>query len=66
MAAVIPHLAELARSYDAFRTVAGVGAIRSEADHRRALALIEAILTKPATRPRAKTPRIRWPICWIC
>ena len=46
-----PHLAELARSYDAFRTVAGVGAIRSEADHRRALALIEAILDETRDTP---------------
>jgi HTH-type transcriptional regulator/antitoxin HigA len=44
MEAVIPDLAEVARSYGAFRAVAGVGAIRNEADYDRALALIEAIL----------------------
>ncbi len=44
MEAVTYNLAEVARSYGEFRAVAGVGAIRSEADYRRALALIEAIL----------------------
>ena len=63
MAAVIPIWPSC--SYDAFRTVAGVGAIRSEADHRRALALIEAILDETRDTP-ARERLIRWPICWIC
>jgi HTH-type transcriptional regulator/antitoxin HigA len=44
MEAVIPNLGEVARSYGEFRAAAGVGAIRSEADYDRALALVEAIL----------------------
>lgn len=44
MEAVILDLAKVARSYSKFRAVAGVGAIRNEADYDRALALIEAIL----------------------
>lgn len=44
MEAVIPDLDEVARSYDRFRAVAGVGAIRSESDYDRAVRLIEAIL----------------------
>jgi HTH-type transcriptional regulator/antitoxin HigA len=44
MEAVIPDLAQVARSYGEFRAVAGVGAIRTEADYDRALGLIEAIL----------------------
>lgn len=44
MEAVTPDLDEVARSYDHFRTVAGLGAVRNEADYDRALRLIEAIL----------------------
>jgi HTH-type transcriptional regulator/antitoxin HigA len=46
MEAVIPDLAEVARSYGEFRAAAGVGAIRTEADYDRALSLIEAILAE--------------------
>ncbi len=42
---------ELARSYGEFRAVAGVGAIRNEADYDRALALIEAILDETRDTP---------------
>lgn len=51
MAAVIPDLTELAQSYGEFRAVAGVGAIRTEADYDRALALIEAILDETRDTP---------------
>lgn len=51
MDTVIPDLAKLARRYDAFRSVAGVGAIRNEADHARALALIDAILNDTRNSP---------------
>lgn len=44
MEALIPDLAKVAHSYDQFRAIAGVGAIRTEADYDRALMLIEAIL----------------------
>ena len=33
MEAVIPDLTEVARSYAEFRAIAGVGAIRNEADY---------------------------------
>ncbi|AZG11461.1 transcriptional regulator [Pigmentiphaga sp. H8] len=51
MEAVIPDLAKVARSYGEFRAVAGVGAIRNEADYDRALALIEAILDQTRDTP---------------
>jgi len=51
MEAVIPDLAEVARSYSEFRAVAGVGAIRNEADYDRALSLIEAILDETRDTP---------------
>lgn len=51
MAAVIPDLTQLARSYDAFRAAAGVGAIRNQADHQRALALIQLILDETRGMP---------------
>jgi len=44
MEAVIPDLDEVARSYDRFRAVAGVGAIRNKSDYDHAVRLIEAIL----------------------
>ncbi|HTK02313.1 MAG TPA: transcriptional regulator [Bordetella sp.] len=51
MEAVIPDLAQVARSYGEFRTVAGVGAIRTEADYDRALLLIAAILGETRNTP---------------
>lgn len=51
MEAVIPDLAEVARSYGEFRAVAGVGAIRDEADYNRTLALVEAILNETRNKP---------------
>src|SRR5690606_5910419 len=51
MEAVIPDLAKVARSYGEFRAVAGVGAIRNEADYDRALTLIEAILDETRNTP---------------
>lgn len=51
MEAVIPDLVKVARSYDEFRAVAGVGAIRNEADYERTLALIEAILDETRDSP---------------
>ncbi|MDR2875493.1 MAG: transcriptional regulator [Methylobacillus sp.] len=51
MEAVIPDLAKVARSYGEFRAVAGVGAIRTEADYDRALFLIEAILDETRDTP---------------
>ncbi|HEY9278693.1 MAG TPA: hypothetical protein VIP51_01355 [Eoetvoesiella sp.] len=51
MKAVIPDLAKVARSYGQFRAVAGVGAIRNEADYDRALTLIEAILDETRDTP---------------
>jgi HTH-type transcriptional regulator/antitoxin HigA len=51
MEAVIPDLAKVARSYDEFRAVAGVGAIRNETDYDRALALIGAILDETRDTP---------------
>jgi len=51
MEAVIPDLAEVARSYGEFRAVAGVGAVRNEADYDRTLALIEAILDETRDSP---------------
>ncbi|AOB29696.1 hypothetical protein AKI39_01880 [Bordetella sp. H567] len=51
MEAVIPDLAEVARSYGEFRAVAGVGAIRNETDYDRALTLIEAILDETRDTP---------------
>lgn len=51
MAAVIPDLSKVARSYDKFRTLAGVGAIRNETDYDRALLLIEAILHETRDTP---------------
>jgi HTH-type transcriptional regulator/antitoxin HigA len=51
MEAVIPDLAQVARSYDEFRSVAGVGAIRNEANYDRTLKLIEAILDQTRNTP---------------
>ena len=51
METVIPDLTQVARSYGEFRAVAGVGAIRNEADYDRALALIEAILDETRDTP---------------
>ncbi|MDR2837567.1 MAG: transcriptional regulator [Azonexus sp.] len=51
MEAVIPDLAQVARSYGEFRAVAGVGAIRTEADYERALELIAAILAQTRDTP---------------
>lgn len=51
MEAVIPDLTKLARSYGEFRAMAGVGAIRNEADYGRALALIETILDETRDTP---------------
>lgn len=66
MEAVIPDLAEVARSYAEFRAVAGVGAVSNEADYDRALALIEAIHDEPATHLRERMLRNRWLTCWTC
>jgi HTH-type transcriptional regulator / antitoxin HigA len=51
MEAVMPDLVEVARSYGEFRAIAGVGAIRNEADYGRALALIDAILHETRDMP---------------
>jgi HTH-type transcriptional regulator/antitoxin HigA len=51
MQAVIPDLVQVARTYGEFRAVAGVGAIRTEADYERALSLIEAILGETRDTP---------------
>src|SRR3546814_5921960 len=42
---------KVAHSYDQFRAIAGVGAIRTEADYDRALMLIEAILDETRDTP---------------
>ena len=45
MATVTPRtLAQVARSFEAFRAAAGFGTIRNEADYARAMTLIDAIL----------------------
>lgn len=51
MEAVTLDLSQVARSYSEFRAVAGVGAIRTEADYDRALGLIEAILDNTRDTP---------------
>uniref|UniRef100_UPI00333FE2FF helix-turn-helix domain-containing protein n=1 Tax=Castellaniella defragrans TaxID=75697 RepID=UPI00333FE2FF len=56
MAAVSLNLTEVARSYGEFRAVAGVGAIRDEADYDHALALIEAILDDTRDTPAREDP----------
>ncbi|MDR2220464.1 MAG: transcriptional regulator [Methylobacillus sp.] len=44
-------LTKIARRYGEFRAVAGVGAIRTEADYGRVLGLIEAILDETRNTP---------------
>lgn len=52
METVTPRaLAEVARSFEAFRAAAGFGAIRSDADYTRAMSLIDAILDATRNDP---------------
>ena len=50
------NLAEVASRFEAFKAVAGVGAIRAEADYDRALTLIEAILDETRDSPDRENP----------
>jgi HTH-type transcriptional regulator/antitoxin HigA len=51
MNAASPDLIEVARSYAEFRAIAGVGAVRNEADYSRTLAMVEAILDETRNQP---------------
>ena len=52
-------LTDVIAGFEAFRNAAGFGAIRTEAEYERALALVESIFDATRARRSARIPRIR-------